>query len=290
MERRLLLDVGRPHPTCKFQMDEGHGTRRELALVCLSASCRHVHLVGSPGGSLTIWLFSLSSQWRLGTSRFYRHVPCPRSGPLAGCSAQIAPDIRPPKQWSDIWIPTYRNLVLCPSTFVTPSLCIDGKTLTPLCLRKDAKDCHTSGRWHSEGARLPCDWARVINQCKNQYGTEMSDEIIAAQTYFEAFQENLADGMMFAETLAQVVRLEEADKQDSLEPATSLQHGIQLDSQSHAQGHRRIQGDPVALVLLLFGLPFSLCSTHGTFLCPWNCRVGKGGRKPLKKTLVWGSF
>ena len=50
---------------------------------------------------------------------------------------------------------------------------------------------------------LQGDWASVIDQFEKTSA---------------AHQERLADRMMRAETWAQVVSLEEADKQDSLEP------------------------------------------------------------------------
>ena len=52
---------------------------------------------------------------------------------------------------------------------------------------------------------LPEDWTSVIVKFKSKYGTNLQEEELLAQAYFEEFQEKLAAGVLQAEPLDQVI-------------------------------------------------------------------------------------
>ena len=54
---------------------------------------------------------------------------------------------------------------------------------------------------------LVADWTSLMIHFMKQYGDDILDEKLPAQSSFEAFEEKLADGYMTAETLAHVVSL-----------------------------------------------------------------------------------
>ena len=61
-------------------------------------------------------------------------------------------------------------------------------------------------RQHGEPVRmLPEDWTSVIVKFKSKYGTNLQEEELPAQAYFEEFQEKLAAEMLQAEPLDQVI-------------------------------------------------------------------------------------
>ena len=76
---------------------------------------------------------------------------------------------------------------------------------------------------------LPCDLAGISDQFRAKYGSELLDDVLLAQPYFEGFEDRLSDGLMKAETRAHVVSLTEEKQQDHLKPDHSKQYGIHLD-------------------------------------------------------------
>ena len=59
---------------------------------------------------------------------------------------------------------------------------------------------------HGENITMPSsDWMSLIDQFRAKYGAHMHESCLPAQSYYEAFEEKLADGQLGAETLAQVI-------------------------------------------------------------------------------------
>ena len=53
------------------------------------------------------------------------------------------------------------------------------------------------------------DWVSLMTKFKKQYGLHWHDDSLPSQSYFELFEERLAEGCLQAETLAHVVSVEE---------------------------------------------------------------------------------
>ena len=95
-------------------------------------------------------------------------------------------------------------------------------------------------RQHGERiTMLPEDWTSVIVQFKKKYGTDLQDEELPSQYYYEDFQERLSAGMLRAEPLDQVISLSEAELQDSQRPDPPRQYGIHLNAQLTLQTRKR---------------------------------------------------
>ena len=65
---------------------------------------------------------------------------------------------------------------------------------------------------------LTADWASMIFQFKQQYGLNIHDAKLPAQSYYESFEERLHNGVFEAGTLAHVVSLEEERVQIASKP------------------------------------------------------------------------
>ena len=74
---------------------------------------------------------------------------------------------------------------------------------------------------------------------KNKCGRHISANALPAQTFFESFEEMLANGTLKAVTLAHVVSAKEQEEQDDSRPEPSRQMGMHLDSALTLQTHRR---------------------------------------------------
>ena len=84
-------------------------------------------------------------------------------------------------------------------------------------------------RQHGEPiAMLPEDWTSVVVQFKKKYGTDLPDEELPAQAYYEDFQERLSAGMLRAESLDQVISMAEAEEPERQKPDPPKQFGITL--------------------------------------------------------------
>ena len=98
-------------------------------------------------------------------------------------------------------------------------------------------------RQHGEPiAMLPEDWTSVVVQFKKKYGTDLPDEELPAQAYYEDFQERLSAGMLRAESSDQVISMAEAEEQERQKPDPPKQFGIHLDSKLTLQTRRRYTG------------------------------------------------
>ena len=95
-------------------------------------------------------------------------------------------------------------------------------------------------RQHGEPVRmLPEDWTSIIVKFKSKYGTNLQEEELPAQAYFEEFQEKLAAGMLQAEPLDQVISQAEAEEQDRKKPDPLRQCGMHLNATLTIQTRRR---------------------------------------------------
>ena len=59
---------------------------------------------------------------------------------------------------------------------------------------------------------------------------EFLQNTLLSQSYYESFEEKLADGQLSAETLARVLCISEEESQRSLKPEPSRQMGLHLDA------------------------------------------------------------
>ena len=99
---------------------------------------------------------------------------------------------------------------------------------------------------HGEPIRmLPEDWTSVMVQFKTKYGTNLKEEELPAQGYFEEFQEKLATGMLHAEPLDQIISQAEAEDQDRKKPELR-QNWIHLNASLTTQTRRRYTSTPPA--------------------------------------------
>ena len=78
-----------------------------------------------------------------------------------------------------------------------------------------------------------------MNQSKIKYGQHIHETRLPGQTYFEAFEEKLSDGLFFPENLAQVISLAEENKQKALKQEVSRQMVQHLDNTLTIQTKRR---------------------------------------------------
>ena len=86
---------------------------------------------------------------------------------------------------------------------------------------------------------LEPDWASLMDAFKNKFGSHIPPSALPAQSYFESFEEMLANGTLKAVTLAHVVSAKEQELQDEARPEPSRQMGLHLDSTLTIQTKRR---------------------------------------------------
>ena len=91
----------------------------------------------------------------------------------------------------------------------------------------------------------------MIFQFKQQYGMNLHDAKLPAQSYFESFEERLHNGVIEAETLAHVVSLEQERVKIASKPELSTQMRMHLDStltlQTKKRYNSRMPTDPESL-------------------------------------------
>ena len=75
---------------------------------------------------------------------------------------------------------------------------------------------------------LEPDWASLMDAFKNKFGSHIPPSALPAQSYFESFEEMLANGTLKAVTLAHVVSAKEQELQNEARPEPS--DGMHLDS------------------------------------------------------------
>ena len=89
-----------------------------------------------------------------------------------------------------------------------------------------------SQRQHGEPlTMLPEDWTSITAHFKKKVGSDLQDEELPSQFYYEAFQERLSTGMLRTEPLEQVSSFAEAEQQDIQRPDPPRQYGIHLNAQ-----------------------------------------------------------
>ena len=95
-------------------------------------------------------------------------------------------------------------------------------------------------RAHGEPVQmLHLDWVSLMTKFKKQYGQHWHDDSLTSQSYFELFEERLAEGCLQAETLAHVVSVEEQAEQEAKKPEPARQLGLHLDGALTIQTKRR---------------------------------------------------
>ena len=86
---------------------------------------------------------------------------------------------------------------------------------------------------------LECGWLSLMWKFREKYGKHLHDECLPAQSYFEQFEERLADGNLQAERLDHVVSAQEEKDQKAKKPEPVRQLGLHLDSSLTIQTKRR---------------------------------------------------
>ena len=82
---------------------------------------------------------------------------------------------------------------------------------------------------------LEPNWASLMNAFKNKYGSHIPANALPAQSFFESFEEMLANGTL----KAHVVSAKEQEDQDEARPEPSRQMEMHLDSTLTIQTKRR---------------------------------------------------
>ena len=90
---------------------------------------------------------------------------------------------------------------------------------------------------------LNSDWTSLIRKFRDQYGKHLKEDDLPAQSYYEQFEENLADGCLQAERLTHVVSAREEKDQKALKPEPARQLGLHLDSSLTIQTKRRFMSN-----------------------------------------------
>ena len=122
-------------------------------------------------------------------------------------------------------------------------------------------------RQHGEPVRmLPEDWTSVIVKFKSKYGSNLQEEELPAQAYFEEFQEKLAAGMLQAEPLDQVISQAEAEEQDRKKPDPPRQYGMHLNATLTIQTRRRYIAALYQRILRNFDRSMTSCRTAGSWV------------------------
>ena len=80
-----------------------------------------------------------------------------------------------------------------------------------------------TARAHGEAvSMLNSDWTSLMRKFRDQYGKHLKEEDLPAQSYYEQFEESLADGCLQAERLTHVVTAREAGTRSSAWSALGL--------------------------------------------------------------------
>ena len=95
-------------------------------------------------------------------------------------------------------------------------------------------------RSHGKPLSMLCaDWEALRLTFKTKFVTHLHDTVLPAQSYFEGFEERLANGQLRAEQLAQVVSVREQEEQGSKKPDAQRHMSLHLDGQLTIQTKRR---------------------------------------------------
>ena len=90
---------------------------------------------------------------------------------------------------------------------------------------------------------LNSDWTSLMRKFRDQYGKHLKEEDLPVQSYYEQFEESLADGCLQAERLTHVVSAREEKNQKALKPEPARQLGLHLDSTLTIQTNRRFMSN-----------------------------------------------
>ena len=92
---------------------------------------------------------------------------------------------------------------------------------------------------HAEPVRmLAMDWNSVMKKFKKTYGSDLCENELPAQSYYEEFKQSLAEGSLEAERLRDVVSEEEAQEPRKLKADPARQYGMHLDGKLTLQTRR----------------------------------------------------
>ena len=95
-------------------------------------------------------------------------------------------------------------------------------------------------RSHGEPVSMLCaDWEALMLTFNTKFGSHLPDTVLPAQSYFEGFEERLANGQLRAELLTQVVSVREQEEQESRKPDSQRHMSLHLDGQLTIQTKRR---------------------------------------------------
>ena len=86
---------------------------------------------------------------------------------------------------------------------------------------------------------LPSEWVKILKTFKDKYGQRIPEYCRPAQCYFEVFVEEVNEGRLRAETLAQVISLEEEEAQERSKPEHPKQLHLTLKANLTLQTRRR---------------------------------------------------
>ena len=86
---------------------------------------------------------------------------------------------------------------------------------------------------------LEPDWASLMDSFRIKFGSHIPSSSLPAQSFFESFEEMLANGTMEAVALAHMVSAKEQEDQEDARPEPSRQMGMHLDSMLTIQTRRR---------------------------------------------------
>ena len=86
---------------------------------------------------------------------------------------------------------------------------------------------------------LKCDWISLVTRFGDQHGDNIHESRLPAQSYFENFEESLADGSLEAERLDQVLNVVEERAELAETPNAAKQLGIHLDASLTIKTRRR---------------------------------------------------
>ena len=86
---------------------------------------------------------------------------------------------------------------------------------------------------------LKCDWVSLMTRLGDQHGDNIHETRLPAQSYFESFEEALADGSLEAERLDQVVNVVDERTELAKTPNAAKHLSIHLDASLTIQTRRR---------------------------------------------------
>ena len=97
-----------------------------------------------------------------------------------------------------------------------------------------------AARAHGEPVTiLSMDWKSLMGKFRVTFGPDLCDNELPAKSYYEEFEESLAEGCLEAERLCEVVSEEESQEQGRLKHDPARQFGMHLEGKLTLQTRRR---------------------------------------------------